>query len=67
MSVHELGGTRTIPRNGILYRASAREFDLAVSGTELDRSMAKLFGGPDGIRTVVFPRTVRCVRQESFH
>lgn len=39
----------------------------AVSGVRFSRDMMTIFGGPDGIRTLTFPRTVRFVEQQSFY
>lgn len=61
-SVRDLDETKTVLRNAIRYTADEREVRPAASGVEYDRNMAKIFGGPDGVRTIVFPTTVKIVR-----
>ena len=39
---------------------------LDVSGVEFSRDMTTIFGASDDIRTMIFPTTVRTVRQGSF-
>ena len=39
---------------------------IAVSGVEFDRHMRMLFGGPDGIRTIIFPSMLRTIKQSAF-
>ena len=40
---------------------------IAVSGVEFGRDMKTIFGGPDDIRTMIFPKMVRIIRQGSFY
>ena len=37
-----------------------------ISGVRFGRDMKKISGGPDDIRTIIFPNMVRTVRQGSF-
>ena len=60
--IRELDNTKTASRNGIRYRAGKKEPRIAVSGTEFGRCMRKIFGGPDDIRTMIFPSMVRTIR-----
>ena len=64
--VRNLDKTKNIPRNMICYVVGEKKTKTTVSGIEFSRDMKKVFGGSDGIRTVVFPATVRTVRQSSF-
>ena len=64
--MNNLDETRTVPANGVRY-VPGKEPDITVSGVEYSRDMAKILGGPDGIRTIIFPNMVRSVRQGSFH
>ena len=50
----------------IRYRASKKELRTCTSGVEFGRDMRETFGGPDDIRTIIFPEMVRTVRQGSF-
>ena len=40
---------------------------IEISGVEYTRNMKTIFGGSDGIRTIIFPTMVRIVRLGSFH
>ena len=44
-----------------------QELRITVSGAEFSRDARTVFGGPGDIRTMVFPNTVRAVRQGAFH
>ena len=46
----------------IRYTASKGEAKAAISGVEYGRKMETVFGGPDDIRTVIFPTMVRIIR-----
>lgn len=35
---------------------------VTVSGVEFGRDLKTIFGGPDDIRTIIFPKMVRTVR-----
>ena len=62
--IRDLDETKTVPSSGVTYaRDSLEEFQprIAVSGVEFDRSMRMLFGGSDGIRTIIFPSMLRTV------
>ena len=50
----------------IRYSAGKKELRTCISGIKFGRDMEKVFGGPDDIRTVIFPNMVRTVRQGSF-
>ena len=50
-----------------MYRTGPKELRIAVSGTEFGRDAETLFGGPGDIRTIIFPKTVRVVRQGAFY
>lgn len=65
-SVRELDETKTASRNMIRYRASKKELRACTSGVKFGRDMKEIFGGPDDIRTIIFPEMVRTVRQGSF-
>ena len=65
-SVRDLDGTKTVPRNIIMYTASKRDVRTVVSGVEFGRDMKEIFGGPYDIRTIIFPNMVRTVRQGAF-
>ena len=70
-NVRDLGERKTVPGSGVAYardeHSRALLSRIEVSGVEYDRGMETVFGGSDGIRTVIFPRMVRNVRQSSFH
>ena len=51
----------------IRYTASKGEAKAAISGVEYGRNRETVFGGPDDIRTVIFPTMVRIIRQGSFY
>ena len=65
-SVRELDETKTASRNMIRYRASKKELSVCISGIECSNDIRKIFGGPDDVRTIIFPEMVRTVRQGSF-
>ena len=65
-SIRDLDQTKTVRRNTITYTVSKKEPRTCVSGVEFGRNMEKIFGGPDDIRTVIFPKMVRTVRQGAF-
>ena len=56
--------------NMIVYKADRRYkrscAQLFVSETEFDRNMSQLARGAEGIRTVIFPNTVRDVKCNAF-
>lgn len=66
-SIRDLDGTKTAPSNRITYGIGRKELEIVVSGVEFDRCMTTVFGGPDDIRTIIFPKMVRTVRQGAFH
>ena len=66
-NVRDLDETKTVPRNTIRYMAGKSELRIMVSNADYDRDMETLSGGSDGIRTAIFPTTVRTVRRRSFH
>ena len=65
-SVRELDKTKTVRRNMIRYSAGKREPRACISGVEFGRDMKMVFGGPDDIRTIIFPKMVKIIRQGSF-
>ena len=66
-SVRDLDETKTVPRNMIRYTTSKGEVKATISGIEYGRNRETVFGGPDDIRTVIFPDMVRIIRQGSFY
>ena len=65
--VRDLDKTKTVPRNMIRYSADKKELRTCISGIEFGRDMKIVFGGPDDIRTMIFPEMVRIIRQGSFY
>ena len=65
-SVRELDKTKTVPRNMIRYTASKKESRVHIFGIECSNDIRKIFGGPDDVRTIIFPAMVRTIRQGSF-
>ena len=65
-NVRALDKTKTVPRNTITYVVSKKEPRTCVSGVEFGRDIKEVLGGPDDIRTIIFPEMVRTVRQGSF-
>ena len=61
-SVRDLDETKAVPRNMIRYSAGKREPRACISGVEFGRDMKEIFGGPDDIRTMIFPKMVRTIR-----
>ena len=61
---------RSVPSSGVRYARLRRVNELVVritvSGVEFARDMAVLLGGSEGIRTTIFPGTVRKIRDKSF-
>ena len=51
----------------ITYTVSEEHVRATVSGVELSRDIKCIFGGSDGIRTMIFSTIIRSVRQGSFH
>lgn len=49
-----------------MYTVSKGDVRATVSGVEFGRDMGKVFGGPDDIRTIIFPSMVRTIRQKAF-
>ena len=66
-NARDLDETRTLSRNIIMYTVSKREAKTIVSGVVFGRDLKTIFGGPDDIRTMIFPEMIRTVRQSSFH
>lgn len=65
-NIRHLNDIKRGPRNKIIYSGNAKEPRISVPGAEFDRCMAVLFGGSDGVRTMIFPSMVRVVRQGAF-
>ena len=57
---------KAVPRNVIRYTAGKGEARATISGIGYGRNMETVSGGPDDIRTMIFPATVRKVRQGLF-
>lgn len=64
--IRDLGETKTVPRNVVEY-LNKRSAWATVSGVEFSRSMDTVLGGPDDIRTMIFPNMVKIVRQGAFY
>ena len=65
-AAYVMGKDKTITRlsNTIRHARDAHEKlqpRIAVSGVEFDRGMRLLFGGSDGIRTIIFPSMLKIV------
>ena len=54
------------PRSGIVYRVGKKEPRIAVSGAQFSRNTGAVFGGPNDAETIIFPSTIRTVRQGAF-
>ena len=55
------------PRNGIAYKTRGQTLlRLLVSDTELDRGMSQIAKASRGIRTIIFPSTVREFSEDAF-
>ena len=52
---------KTVPRNMITYTAGKGDARTVVSGVEFSKDMKIVFGGPDDIRTIIFPEMVRTI------
>ena len=61
-NVRELDEIKTVPRSMIRYSAGKKELRIRISGVEFGRDMKIVFGGPDDIRTVIFPTMVKSIR-----
>ena len=66
-NIRDLDEVKRAPRNQIRYIAGKTEVRITISGIEYDQCMRKIFGGPDDIRTIIFPKMVRTIRQGAFH
>ena len=60
--VRDLDEIKTVPRNMIMYTVSKKELRTCISGVEFGRDLKTIFGGPDDVRTVIFPEMVRTIR-----
>ena len=63
-NIRDLDEVITLPSNGVTYEINAQEMlqpRIAVSGVEFDRNMRVLFGGSEGVRTIIFPSILRTV------
>ena len=61
-NVRDLDEMKTVPRSMIRYSAGKKELRTCISGVEFGRDMKIVFGGPDDIRTVIFPTMVQSIR-----
>lgn len=65
-SVRDLDGARTVPRNAVVYARDREMRGLeprtVISGVERNRGGKTVFGGSDGLRTLVFAEQVRIVK-----
>lgn len=68
-NIRDLRDQKTRPSNGIWYTARSQRYLLrvAVSGVEFSGHMRTLFGGSDGVRTLILPKMVRAVQQGAFY
>ena len=66
-NIRDLNEVKRALRNQIRYTAGRKEVRTTVSGIEYDQYTTKIFGGPDDIRTIIFPKMLRTVRQGAFH
>ena len=67
--IRDLNKEKTLLSNWVRYVRDSHERlqpRIAVSGVEFDRGMKTLLGGPYGIRTIIFPHTLKIVRQAAF-
>ena len=66
MTIRDLDEQKTIPRSGIRYARDTQTHALLpridVSGVEFGRRMNEIFGGPDDVRTIIFPEMVRTIQ-----
>ena len=53
-------------RNVICCTVCKREMRTIISGIKFSGAMEKVFGGPDDVRTIIFPNMVRTIRQGAF-
>ena len=61
---------KMLPSSGVRHTRDAQEKlqpRIDISGVEFDRGMIILFGGPDDLRTIIFPSMLRTVRQAAFY
>ena len=69
-SVRNLDEWKTAPSNCITYtigqQTSCLESRMVISGVEYSLDMKTVFGGPDDIRTIIFPVMVRTIQQGAF-
>ena len=69
--VRSLNEIKTVHKNNVRYLRDTQTHELmmriVVSGVEFDKNMETIFGGSDGIRTMIVPTMVRTVRQGSFY
>ena len=63
--VGDLNKAKMLPANAVCY-APRSELRITVSEMRYDRCMTELFGASKGIRTIIFPSTVRAVYPGSF-
>lgn len=62
VDIKNLDEIKTVPKNMITYTVSEEHVRATVSGVELSRNMRCIFGGSDGIRTMIFSTIIRSVR-----
>ena len=60
-NVRDLDNTKTVRRSAIRYTTDNLEVKMTVSGVEYKRDMVTIFGGPDDIKTIIFPKMVRTI------
>ena len=70
-NVRDLDETNDIPASGVRYAKHGKTHELmpsiTVSGVEYSPDMTKILGGSDGIRTIIFPKIIKTIRQKSFY
>ena len=66
----DLDEESTLPSSGVRHARDAQgklRPRITISGVEFDRGMRTLFGGSEGVRTIIFPSMLRTVRQGAFY
>ena len=68
-NIRDLDETKIFPSSEVRHARDAQKRPqprIDISGVEFDRGMRTLFGSSEGIRTIIFPRTLKIVRQAAF-
>ena len=67
--IRNLDETKILPSSGIRHARDAKKRlqpRTVISGVEFNRNMRVLFGGSEGIRTIIFPSALRTIKQGAF-